>query len=103
MPAVAAQFLKAANLKNRSGGNKYALQNKDTVISLPETFEVSRALQKKIPVGYEKEERAADLVPAAMDFGCTAIARFRSALDDAASALLCPWRTLRNERAHFWR
>jgi hypothetical protein len=55
----------AANLKNRSGGNKYALQNKDTVISLPETFEVSRALQKKIHVGSEKEERAADLVPAA--------------------------------------
>jgi hypothetical protein len=55
----------AANLKNRSGGNKYALQNKDTVISLPETFEVSRALQKRIHVGYEKEERAADLVPAA--------------------------------------
>ena len=65
MPAVAAPFLKAANLKNRSGGNKYALQNKDTVISLPETFEVSRALQKKSPVGYDKEERAADLVPAA--------------------------------------
>ena len=55
----------AANLKNRSGGNKYALQNKDTVSSLPETFEVSRALQKKIHVGTKKKERAADLVPAA--------------------------------------
>jgi hypothetical protein len=47
-------ILNGRELKNRSGGNKYALQNKDTVISLPETFEVSRALQKKINVGSEK-------------------------------------------------
>ncbi len=35
------------------------------MISLPATFEVSRALQKKIHVGRRKEERAADLLPAA--------------------------------------
>jgi hypothetical protein len=109
MPAAAAPFLKAATVKNRFGGNKYALQNKDTVISLPETFEVSRALQKKIQIECGKEKRAADLLSAALGFGCAAIARtghshrvrFGFLLDDGASAFLCPWRMLRNERACF--
>lgn len=65
MSALAAPFLKGAALKNRSGVNKYALQNKDTAVRLPETFEVSRALQMKIHVGCGKEEGAADLLPAA--------------------------------------
>jgi len=51
MLAVAAPYLKAVVLKTRPGENKYALLNKDTATNLPETFEVSRALQKKICVG----------------------------------------------------
>jgi hypothetical protein len=56
MPAVAAPFLKAPTLKKSSGGNKYALQNKDTGVNVPETFEVSSALQKKIHVGAENRK-----------------------------------------------
>jgi hypothetical protein len=51
------------------------LQNNDTLISLAETFEVSRALQKKIQIECGKEKRAADLLSAALGFGCAAIAR----------------------------
>jgi hypothetical protein len=76
------------------------LQNNNTLISLAETFEVSRALQKKIQIECGKEKRAADLLSAALGFGCAAIARtghchrarFGFPLDDSASAFLCPWR-----------
>jgi hypothetical protein len=92
MSALAAPFLKGAALKNRAGEDKYALQNKDTAVRLPETFEVSRALQMKIHVGCGKEEGAADLLPAAWVLAVrpsrgleTAFrARLSFALDDAA-------------------
>jgi hypothetical protein len=110
MPVVAVPFQKGATLKNRSGENKYALQNKDTVISLSETFAVSRALEKKIHVGCKKEQRAADLA-GRLGFGCTAIARtghshrarFRFALDDATSAFLCPLADASKREGDFWR
>jgi len=75
-----------------------------------ETFEVSRALQKKIHVGCTKQERAADLLPAAWVLAVRPShgldtanrVRFGFPLDDATSAFLLPLADA-SKRAHFWR